>query len=99
MLTREGGKYSRQSTLPISSDDSERTIAAVSLNNMIDTMLSSSRPMFASIRRYRETVDNIKDLSRDLRPVLLSLRESCDIILSLEAVFESWINLKVDLPD
>lgn len=81
------------------SDDSERVIAAVSLNNMIDTMLSSSRPMFAGIRSYRETVDNVKDLSRDLRPVLLSLRESCDIILSLEPVFESWRNLKVDLPD
>lgn len=85
--------------IDFSSDDSERAVAAVSLNNMIDTMLSSSRPMFDGIRRYRETVDNVKDLSRDLRPVLLSLRESCDIILSLEPVFESWINLKVDLPN
>lgn len=66
---------------------------------MVDTMLSSSRPMFASIRSYRETVDNVKDISRDLRPVLLSLRESCDAILSLEPVFGSWRNIKVDLLD
>lgn len=85
--------------LNFNENEHERLETASSLNNMIITMQDSSKPMFTGMRTFRETIDKIKNISRDLRPVLTSLGESCDVILGLEPVFMSWSNLMIDLPN
>ncbi|RHD73626.1 GntR family transcriptional regulator [Olsenella sp. AM30-3LB] len=82
--------------IDLSSEESDRVQAATSLNNMIDGMQGSSKPMFSVLRVFRETLDKVKDISRDLRPVLASLQESCEVILELEPIFDSWSSIKVN---
>lgn len=69
-------------------------IDVVSFNSTVDSLLDSSRCMLQSVKDFRKVSEQIGNLSRDLRPLLASLRESCDLILDLETVFDSWEELR-----
>lgn len=60
---------------------------------MISDLQESSISMFEELRDFREATDKIYGLSRDLKPILSSLKESVGLILSLEPVFDSWSGL------
>lgn len=66
-----------------------------SFNNMIDTLQESGDAMFGPIRDFRSQANQMINLSRDLRPILTSIQESCDLILGLELTFKSWETLRI----
>ena len=62
-------------------------------HKMISDLQESSISMFEELRDFREATDKIYGLSRDLKPILSSLKESVGLRLSLEPVFDSWSGL------
>lgn len=75
--------------------DENRAANIESFNNMIDTLQESGDAMFGPVKDFRSQVNQIINLSRDLRPILTSIQESCDLILDLEPTFKSWKTLRI----
>jgi hypothetical protein len=81
--------------LSLEPDDGNHASNVESFNKMIDILQASGSKMFDPVRDFRTRIDQVKDLSRDLRPILASIQESCDLILSLEPTFKSWSILHI----
>lgn len=71
-------------------DESERSQAMAAFNDAIAAIQTSSVPMFNGMRDFRNMAEKIHGLSRELKPALSSIKESCDLILSLEPLIASW---------
>lgn len=71
-------------------DESERAQAMSAFNDAISAIQTSSVPMFDGMRDFRNMAEKIHGLSRELKPALSSIKESCDLILSLEPLIASW---------
>jgi DNA-binding transcriptional regulator YhcF (GntR family) len=81
--------------IKLNQDQRDKTESISALNNMINSIDTASQSMFDGLRSFRDTSNQMKDVSRDLRPIVISLRESCDIMLDLQPMFESWKTLKI----